>query len=473
MRNYKKYNHYKDSGIAWLGEIPEHWDIRKAKWIFNKENRPVREEDEVVTAFRNGRVTLRKNVREDGFTIAQKEHGYQGIRRNDLVIHGMDAFAGAIGISDSDGKSSPVYNACTLKIEGYIFYYGRLVKEMARSEFIQSLAQGIRERSTDFRFNIFGAQQLPIPPKEEQTAIARFLDYKTAQIDRFIRKKKQLIKLLNEQKAAIINQAVTKGLNPDAKMKDSGIEWLGQIPEHWEVRKLKYVADCFPSNVDKHTKDDEISVRLCNYTDVYKNDFIKDDMDLMVASATRGEIEKFTLLKNDVIITKDSETANDIAMPAIVKEDLNNVICGYHLSVLRPNHGLFGEYLFRTLQSKIINIQFEVCSNGVTRVALGLYDLKKAKIPLPPVDEQKAITKYIEEETKLLSTAISKIEKEIALTEEYRTALIAEAVTGKIDVRDYKLPEQLQDEETDAYDDTEEISMAAEDEAAYQTEENE
>jgi len=232
---------------------------------------------------------------------------------------------------------------------------------------------------------------------------------------------------------------VTKGLNPNAKTKPSGIEWLGDIPEHWEVRKLKYVAECFPSNIDKHSKEDEKQVRLCNYTDVYKNDFITNDMSLMLATATDEQIKKFSLKIGDVIITKDSETANDIANPALVIEDLENVVCGYHLSVLRPYSKLFGEYLFRVLQCKPINIQFELCSNGVTRVGLGVYDMKKAQIPIPPLHEQKLIVTHIEKETAIISKTIVTIEKEIALVQEYRTAIITEAVTGKIDVSNYEL----------------------------------
>jgi type I restriction enzyme S subunit len=189
-------------------------------------------------------------------------------------------------------------------------------------------------------------------------------------------------------------------------------------------------------------------------------------MDLMLATATDEQIEKFTLLQGDVIITKDSETANDIAVPAYVNEPLTNVVCGYHLSVLRPYETLYGEFLFRVLQCKEINIQFEVRSNGVTRVGLGVYDLKNAKIPVPPISEQTKIVEYISKETSTIYTTISKIEKELALTEEYKTALIAEAVTGKIDVRGYEVPE-ISEEET--YEEIEEeISMAAEDEETYQ-----
>jgi type I restriction enzyme S subunit len=254
-------------------------------------------------------------------------------------------------------------------------------------------------------------------------------------------------------------------------MKPSGIEWLGDIPEHWEVRKLKYVAEIFPSNIDKHSKEGEKAIRLCNYTDVYKNDYITNDMDLMVATASNEQIEKFTLLINDVIITKDSETANDIAIPAFVKENLENVVCGYHLSVMRPNEKIHGEFLFRVLQSKTINIQFEVNANGVTRVGLGTYSQKSPKVPIPPIEEQQQIVSYIETETSKLDQTISTIEKEIALVEEYKTSLIAEAVTGKIDVRDFVIPEV---EETESFDEIEdELSIAADGETEFETEETE
>ena len=144
--------------------------------------------------------------------------------------------------------------------------------------------------------------------------------------------------------------------------------------------------------------------------------------------------------------TISSKLVSGIANPALVIEVLENVVCGYHLSVLRPNKNLIGSYLFRVLQVKTINIQFEICSNGVTRVGLGVYDLKKAKIPIPPLSEQQQIVSHIETETATINKTIATIEKEIALVEEYKTALIAEAVTGKIDVREYKVPENIEEE---------------------------
>jgi len=151
-----RYEKYKDSGAYYIPEIPESWEMKKAKWLFREEKRPVRKEDDIITCFRDGQVTLRKNRRTEGFTNATQENGYQGIRKGDLVIHNMDAFAGAIGVSDSDGKSTPVYAVCTPKREGINpFFYAYLLRNLAYSGFILSLAKGIRERSTDFRFADF------------------------------------------------------------------------------------------------------------------------------------------------------------------------------------------------------------------------------------------------------------------------------------------------------------------------------
>ena len=242
MMSVPSYESYKDTSISWIQNIPTTWKIERAKWLFRKMERPIRPEDDVVTAFRDGEVTLRKNRREEGFTNAIQEHGYQGIRSGDLVISAMDAFAGAIGVSDSDGKSTPVYSVCIPSGEFYInnYYYAYLIRYMAKSGFILSLSKGIRERSTDFRFNDFANLYLPIPSKEEQDKIVEFLDRKTAEIDQAIEQKQRLIKLLKEQKAILIDRVVTKGLNPNVSMRDSGIEWIGEIPAHWRVEQLKY-----------------------------------------------------------------------------------------------------------------------------------------------------------------------------------------------------------------------------------------
>ena len=238
----KAHSAVKDSGVPWLGETPKHWKTERAKWLFRKMERPVRENDEVVTCFRDGVVTLRKNRRVRGFTESLKEIGYQGVRRGDLVIHAMDAFAGATGVSDSDGKGTPVYSVCSPRQSANAYYYAFCVREMARSEWILALAKGIRERSTDFRFNDFASQRVPLPPLSEQAAIVRFLDCADRRIRRYISAKQKLIALLEEQKQALIHEAVTRGLDPNVRLKPSGVELLGDVPEHWEVRRLKWVT---------------------------------------------------------------------------------------------------------------------------------------------------------------------------------------------------------------------------------------
>lgn len=201
----------KDSGVEWIGQVPEHWDVQRSKFIFKKIERKVNEEDQIVTCFRDGQVTLRANRRTEGFTNALKEHGYQGIRKGDLVIHAMDAFAGAIGISDSDGKATPVYSVCLphnkQKID--VYFYAYYLRNLALSGFISSLAKGIRERSTDFRYADFAELLLPIPPYLEQQKIADYLDKQTSKIDQVIALKTAHIEKLKEYKSVLINDVVT------------------------------------------------------------------------------------------------------------------------------------------------------------------------------------------------------------------------------------------------------------------------
>jgi type I restriction enzyme S subunit len=201
----------KDSGIEWIGEVPKHWELGRAKSLFKKEARSIFPDDDIVTVFRDGEVTLRKNRRITGFTIALHEHGYQGIRKGDLVIHAMDAFAGAVGVSDSDGKASPVYSAYTPINFNKIYtpYYGFLIRQMALSGFINSFAKGIRERSTEFRHREFAPLTLIVPPFSEQKAIADYLDTKTAQIDQIIQTINAQIEKFKELRKTLINDVVT------------------------------------------------------------------------------------------------------------------------------------------------------------------------------------------------------------------------------------------------------------------------
>ena len=216
--------------------------------------------------------------------------------------------------------------------------------------------------------------------------------------------------------------------------------WLGDIPTHWSPNKLKFLARTLASNVDKKTKDGERPVQLCNYTDVYYNDIVSSDLPFMKATATPEQIEKFTLRAGDTIITKDSEDPNDIAVPAFVKEDMPGVICGYHLSMIRPMSMMSPGFLNKTFRCAFARSYFATRSNGLTRYGLGDKALGSVVLPVPPLKEQTQIAKFLDYETAKIDALIEKQQQLIALLQERRTALISAAVTGKIDVRGWKVP---------------------------------
>ena len=200
----------KATNIPWLPEIPEHWDVKRGKTLFNKEQRPIEEGDEIVTCFRDGEVTLRKNRRTTGFTEATDYSHYQHICKGDLVIHQMDAFAGSSGVSDSDGMGTPVLSVCTARIEGVNHYYfAYILRLMGKNNFILSLYRGIRERSSDFRFETFAKQYLPVPPAIEQEQIVKFIHERSSKIDTLTSKLQQEIESIKEYKQRLISDVVT------------------------------------------------------------------------------------------------------------------------------------------------------------------------------------------------------------------------------------------------------------------------
>ena len=197
----------RDSGVQWIGMMPTHWDCQRGKYLLRYVQKPVRDDDGVITCFRDGEVTLRSNRREEGFTMADKEIGYQGIDVGDLVVHGMDGFAGSIGISDSKGKASPVLNVLdTEQNKRYIMYY---LRSMAYNDVFVALATGIRVRSCDLRWNKLAELLYPMPPVEEQQAIVEHIDSVLERTNAIIADKKQQIETIEEYKKSLIFEYVT------------------------------------------------------------------------------------------------------------------------------------------------------------------------------------------------------------------------------------------------------------------------
>ena len=434
------YENYTLSPVPWIKQMPGHWGLVRGKNLYQKMQRPTSDTDEVVTCFRDGTVTLRKNRRTTGFTESLKEIGYQGIRKGDLVIHVMDAFAGSIGVSDSDGKGTPVYSVCQAKGNSNNQYYALLLREMARSGYIQSLYRGIRERSSDFRFEVFAAQFYPVPPREEQDQIVRFLDWKVSSINKLINIKKKEIKAIDALKRSMVSHAITRGLTTDAPMKDSGVKWLGDIPAHWKITKLRQILH--PVSEKNHPEFPLLSVVreqgviLRDVEDKEANhNFIPDDL------SGYKVVRKGQFAMNKMKAWQGSYGVSD------------------YTGIVSPAYFIFDiafenlEYFHYAIRSKVYVNFFAQASDGIR---VGQWDLqmdKMKEIPfiVPPADEQIAIVKYIKQALPQYDAAIEKLTEEVAVLEEYKNKVIADTVTGKIDVRGIEIPEyEFVDEDTDA-----------------------
>ena len=433
----ERYAAYKDSGVEWIGEIPDGWEVKQIKRLSivrrGASPRPIADpkyfDNEGEYAWvRIADVSASERYLENSTQTLSELGSSLSIKMQPDNI--FLSIAGTVG--------KPIITKIKCCIHDGFVYFPNLKINPEYLYFIFSTGlpyQGLGKWGTQLNLNTdtVGEITIPLPTTNEITAIVSYLDRKTAEIDALIAQKQRLIELYQEEKTAIINQAVTQGINPNAEFKDSGINWLGEIPVGWEVKKLKYLADARPSNIDKKSKDEEGAVLLCNYVDVYKNEFISSELVFMMATASQEQKEKFLLQKGDVLVTKDSETPNDIAIPALVIEDFDNVVCGYHLTHIKPKK-IIGSYLFRYFQTKYLSSYFEVSANGVTRYGLGVDKFGSALILNPPTEEQTAIFHHIEIETSRIDAKIAKTQCIVELQKEYRTALISEVVTGKIKV---------------------------------------
>lgn len=420
----ERYKEYKDSGVQWIGNIPSHWGIKRAKYMFFKNKRERRPQDEVITCFRDGQVTLRKNRRTTGFTESEKYDGYQGIRKGDLVIHQMDAFAGAIGVSDSDGMGTSVYHCCTPLGDYNVFYYAYLIRQMAMSGYIQSLYKGIRERSSDFSFPIFGNQFLIVPPLPEQEKIVEYIESKTSKIDEYVAEKEKEIQLLNEFKEAEIAKVVTQGLNPNAKMKDSGISWIGMIPEHWEVSRMKRV---FSEAKEKTSTEGGTLLSLSQYTGIT----LKDDA------------KKVGMFEAESTIGYNVVHPGQFVMNIMLAWNGSYAVSDYE-GIISPSYCVFNfnekcekKYFHYLLRLPAYAGAFKTMSKGIIESRLRLYPVYflAFKTIIPPIEEQQAIVSYINEKTAKVESLILELQAEIDYLKEYKQRLIADCVTGQVNVQ--------------------------------------
>jgi len=438
----KPYPEYKDSAVEWIGRVPSDWTLKKLKYVSQINSRSLPEttdEDYEFNYIDISNVDIEKGAdlgEKIRFGIAPSR-ARRVVKRGSSIISTVRTYLKTIAYMDEDVKDVIVSTGFAVVdsnkeiFSKFLYYVLRCEKFVER---VCSLSVGVSYPA----INPSELSNIVVwfPNKDEQKQIAHCLDYEIRRIDDLIAKKERMIKFLKEERAALINQAVIKGLDPKAEMKDSGIEWLGKIPKHWDIKKLKFNATVQFSNVDKKSEEGEIPVRLCNYVDVYYNDCITPDIDFMEATASSEEINKFHLKCGDVLLTKDSEEWNDIAIPAYMTFEAPDLICGYHLAKVRPQEKvLLGKYLFWLLSADCVNYQFRIEASGVTRYGLSNYALSNSMCLLPPKKEQGAIIALLDQKTAQIDAQISQENKSIELLKEYRAALISEVVTGKIDVR--------------------------------------
>ena len=421
------------SPIPWAPTLPSGWETRRLKFLFRREQRTPRDDDGVVTAFRDGQVALRERRRIDGYTNSLQEVGYQGVRRGDLVIHAMDAFAGAIGASEDDGKSTPVYAVCTPK-SGHIDtrYYAILLRHMALSGFVTALARGVRERSTEFRWADAGEVLVPLPSATEQTAIVAFVDRETAKIDALVEEQRRLIELLKEKRQAIISLAVTKGLDPTAKMKPSGVEWLGDVPEHWDVARCGYRYEVQLGRMlnDERSRGDDLRQYL-RVLDVQWGHINVEDLPMM--DFPEEARQRYRLRPGDLLV---NEGGSYVGRSAIWNGELDECYYQKALHRLRPRDAErdTADFLLWIMEAATTIGAFIAGGNQTTIDHLTAEQLRGERFPFPPLEEQRRIAVFLNELTGRLASLENEANAAISLLSERRSALISAAVTGKFDV---------------------------------------
>ena len=444
----KPYTEYKDSGLPWLGKVPAHWEIKRLGSVFAErgETNELREVTEILSVLKDRGVIPYSEKGRIGNKASDDIGRYKIVRPDDLVVNCMNVIIGSLGRSRFTGCLSPVYYVLRRRDEKHDPRYLELVFQ--NKQFHESLIRignGILAHRMRIPMEKLKSELIPLPPPAEQAAIVRFLDWANGRLERAIRAKRKVIALLNEQKQANIHRAVTRGLDPSIPLKPSGISWIGEIPEHWDVRKIRAVA----SRVTKGTTPTTLGkqfvnsgVRFVKVESISSNQSILESKCAFIDDATDRLLSRSRLRANDVVVS----IAGAIGRPAIIEPSLlpanTNQAVGI-ISLLA--HLCRPEWLSYILASPMCLRAMTDASVQSAQANLSLANLGRTVIPLPPVHEQESILMSLARETAALSRTIARLEREITLLREYRTRLVADVVTGKLDVR--QAASRLPDEE--------------------------
>ena len=416
----QRYDTYKDSGVKWLGEIPEHWEVKRLASYFTERRVKVSDKDfEPLSVTKLGVFPQWENVAKTNDGDNRKL-----VKKGDFVINSRSDRKGSSGISDRDGSVSLINivlqprKTILAQFSNYLLKSYRFIEEYYRN------GRGIVADLWTTRYDEMKMIKLAIPPLKEQEAIANYLDTATAKIDSAIAQQQKMIDLLNERKQIIINNAVTKGLNPNAKMKDSGVEWIGEIPEGWDTCALKKKAKVIlgkmlsnnPTNKYKY-----ICAKDVHYGEI-------DTSDLKEMSFTHEERQLYEVKKGDMLIVEGGAGAGGCA---IVKEDLKNIYIQNSIMIVRGAENLLNDYLCFFMQSINQKGYIEYICNKATIPHFTKEKVGAVIIPLPPFKKQVEIVDYLNTAIAPIDDAIKNCQNQISLLQERKQIIINEVVTGK------------------------------------------
>lgn len=410
-----RYPEYKVSGVAWLGEVPVHWKAKRFKHVFKERDERSEDGSEMllsVSAYTG--VSPRSEIVDDGDHLSRADslEGYKICFPNDLVMNIMLAWNRGLAFSNYEGIVSPAYGVFRVIDGSFPKFLNYLVRTNLYTLYFKAFSSGVIDSRLRLYPDVFGSLFCVLPALEEQKVIAAFLDRETGKIDALIAEQQRLVELLAEKRQAVISHAVTRGLNPNARMKDSGIEWLGEVPEHWEVKRLKFLCDVQTGDKDTVDAIDE------------------GEYPFFVRSQTVERINSFTFDCEAVL------TAGDGAGVGKVFHYINGKF-DFHQRVYMMNNFrlVTGKFFFRYLAALFYKVALDGgAKSTVDSLRMPLF--MNFGFTVPPHGEQSAIVAFVDTETAKFDTLTAEANRVIALLQERRSALISAAVTGKIDVRE-------------------------------------
>ncbi|AVJ55855.1 restriction endonuclease subunit S [Idiomarina sp. OT37-5b] len=439
----KRYKSFKKAGEEWLPEIPSHWTVVPLWSLFARHKLTGFANEQLLSVYRDYGVIPKKS-RKDNFNKASEDlSAYQLVDVNDLVINKMKAWQGSVAISKERGIVSPAYHVyAPLHNESprYLHYLFRskeyIVGYLANSK-------GIRVNQWDLEPQLHSRMKVLLPPKLEQQKIAQFLDYETTKIDALIDEQKRLIELLKEKRQAVISHAVTKGLNPDAPMKDSGVEWLGQIPEHWKITPIKHVTKTFEQGWSPQcfneavSNDSELGVLKVGCVKQGRFDY-SENKRLPPELKFKSEL---AVRAGDLLISR-ANTRELVGSAGVPTVNHDNLMISDKLFRLKLTGQAISRFVCFFLTTKAARQQIELAATGASdsMLNIGQGTIREMPFPCPPVEEQRQIVDYVVRVNWQLLELAGEALKLVNTLKERRSALISAAVTGKIDVRDWQPP---------------------------------